>query len=316
MRMKKKLRRSFDHIAPDAWGRIQGELPQQQKKTADRGITMSVQKKSPLWEALSTAAALAMAVVLLGGGLWMYLTYGPLRPSNPDPGLSSRPTESTPVPTEPSTEPTQPPTEPPTQPPTEPSTDQSATTDPAQKPTFILNDRGWIIALDYGDRIEPVDCRYIAIIVDGPESFYDLLNHIDIQTVDGQPVIRGDQWHQNYLYVGDNSGPTSTSVGSIWQSGVEAVQYDMKNGEFIFTVNAEIDSIRVEYSNAGYYESVLTYTPTGATSVTITVSNYDSKIVQCIQTVVTNGVETTEPLNPSQLPQDELFDYKNPNPNK
>lgn len=94
MRMKKKLRRSFDHAAPDAWGRIQGELPQQQKKTAARGITMSVHKKSPLWEALSTAAALAMAVVFLGGGLWMYLTYGPLRPSSGGPGVPMEPTDS------------------------------------------------------------------------------------------------------------------------------------------------------------------------------------------------------------------------------
>ena len=84
MNIKSKLRRGFDQAAPDVWGRIQEKLPQQ-KKTADRGITMSMEKRSAFREFVSTAAAFVVMVTLVGGGLWMYLTYGPLRPSNPDP---------------------------------------------------------------------------------------------------------------------------------------------------------------------------------------------------------------------------------------
>ena len=127
MNIKSKLRRGFEKAAPDVWGQVQGKLPQQ-KKTAAQKTPMNTQRKSPLWEALSTTAALAMAVVLVGGSLWMYLTYGPLRPSNPDPGLSAIPTDSTP----PSTEPTEPPTVPPTEPSTEPTLPN---TEPTQPPT-------------------------------------------------------------------------------------------------------------------------------------------------------------------------------------
>lgn len=129
MNIKSKLRRGFEQAAPDVWGQVQGKLPQQ-KKTAAQAVPVNTQKKSPLWETLSTAAALAMAVVLVGGSLWMYLTYGPLRPSNPDPNLSTIPTDSTP----PSTEPTEPPTVPPTEPSTEPTLPNTEPTVPPTEP--------------------------------------------------------------------------------------------------------------------------------------------------------------------------------------
>lgn len=95
MNIKSKLRRGFEQAAPDVWGQVQGKLPQQ-KKTAAQAVPMNTQKKSPLWETLSTAAALAMAVVLVGGSLWMYLTYGPLRPSTGAvPTYPSKPTSTT-----------------------------------------------------------------------------------------------------------------------------------------------------------------------------------------------------------------------------
>ena len=97
MNIKSKLRRGFEKAAPDVWGQVQWKLPQQ-KKTAAQRTPMNTQRKSPLWEALSAAAALVVAVAVVGGSLWMYLTYGPLRPSTGGvPTYPSDPTSDTPL---------------------------------------------------------------------------------------------------------------------------------------------------------------------------------------------------------------------------
>ena len=157
------------------------------------------------------------------------------------------------------------------------------------------NDRGWLIGYDN---------KRITVVVDGPGSYLEILSATTIQTADGQQVVR----QNNKLYLEQADG-TRTEVGTIWQAGSESAMFFMRNENFVFSVNTQVDSVRVEYSDSGYYEKVLTYDTSNASSATVSVSNYDSKNVTCVR----NGAGLSAVVSPTELPQDQLFDYKNPN---
>ena len=113
--------------------------------------------------------------------------------------------------------------------------------------------------------------------------------------------------------VEQNDG-TMKEVGTIWESGSESVKFSMRNGDYVFTFTSEPDSITVEYSDSGYYERVMKYDLADTSSARLTVSNYDSKAVCCLRSQRNNTVMYSyETVFAYELPEDQLFDYKNPN---
>lgn len=69
MRMKDKIRRAYDHAAPDGLGRILQEIPQKQTAPAPRSIPTR-KKTSHLREFVATAAAFALLISVIGGTVW------------------------------------------------------------------------------------------------------------------------------------------------------------------------------------------------------------------------------------------------------
>lgn len=58
----------------------------------------------------------------------------------------------------------------------------------------------------------------------------------------------------------------------------------------------------------------LEYNLSDASSATLEVSNYDSKEVYCVKTVSGTAVAyRRETISADELPEDQLYDYKNPN---
>lgn len=163
-----------------------------------------------------------------------------------------------------------------------------------------INDRGWVVGLDN---------KRITVIADGVDGFWDILNSTVIQTSDGVMVVRDE----NKLYVEENDG-TRTEVGTIWQAGGEAVKFFMRDGEYSFTFSTNLDNIVVEYSDSGYYERVLEYDLSNVSSVNLEVSDYDTKEVSCVTSIdETSIVYSSGTISVYELPEDQLFDYKNPN---
>lgn len=76
MRMKDKIRRSFDRAAPDVLGRVLQELPAQNSAPTARPMPIPP-KTSRFREFVAAAAALALLVSLVGGTVWYVGNAGP-----------------------------------------------------------------------------------------------------------------------------------------------------------------------------------------------------------------------------------------------
>lgn len=91
MRMKDKIRRSFDHAAPDVLGKVLQQLPAQ--KTAPTARPIPIQPKTSRFrEFVAAAAALALLVSMVGGTVWYVGNAGP-QAGNTDPTSDTLSTE-------------------------------------------------------------------------------------------------------------------------------------------------------------------------------------------------------------------------------
>lgn len=101
MRMKNKIRRSFNSAAPDVLGSVLQELPEQKSAPTARPMPTSP-KTSRFREFAATAAALALLISMIGGTAWYFDNYsgpdtGNTNPTAPtgDPGIT-QPSDTTP----------------------------------------------------------------------------------------------------------------------------------------------------------------------------------------------------------------------------
>lgn len=102
MRMKDKIRRAYDHAAPDVLDQVLQELPAQKAAPAPRTVTYTPRKNGWIKEFAATAAAFALLLSVIGGTVWYFDNYGgpnsgntnPTAPSG-DPGIT-QPSDTTP----------------------------------------------------------------------------------------------------------------------------------------------------------------------------------------------------------------------------
>lgn len=143
----------------------------------------------------------------------------------------------------------------------------------------------------------------ISVIVDAVEDYYDMLHSsdcvIDIRTSEDMPVNR----FSRLLYL-PKSDTVVTRVGRIYNTGDNAANFYMYDNDYVFTVNMELVSIKVQYISQRYANNTITekelyFNLENASSVRLEVSNFLSKEVHCF--VI--GPEGETEVFPSELPR-------------
>lgn len=126
--------------------------------------------------------------------------------------------------------------------------------------------------------IRETDIRRITVVVNGVDSFLDIINSVNIQTADGTPVVR----HNNCLYILE-SETVAREVGTIWEQGSDSVEFCMYDGSYLFNIDTELVHIIVTYHLA-YSKRIsrlMYYDLENASSVRLELSNYDSSKIGC-----------------------------------
>ena len=138
--------------------------------------------------------------------------------------------------------------------------------------------------------------RRTSVIVESVAGYGDIMHEntsnsiIEIHTSEGVLVNR----FARLLYV-FKSDTVVTRLGRIHIAGNDAIEYYMRDGDYVFTLETDLISIKVQYVNMKYtnntmVEKELYYNLENVSSVRLEVSNYITQEVRCF--VITEEGET------------------------